>query len=442
MKRVWIAILVLFTGGSALCGIAPAFWVLIVGRVLQGIGGGMLIPMALGALFRHFPEGERGAAFGLLAIPMVAGPAFGPTLGGYLITYFSWRLVFFINLPIGVLAVVLAALLLRSSQPRTDVRFDTVGAVLSTLAFSGILYGLGRVSQDGWGSLSVRGFLGAGLLSLVAFCAYELTREEPLLDIRLFRLPQFVIANVVFWVGSVAQFGGLFLLPLYLQNLRGLSAFDTGLLLMPQGIAMALSGPIAGRLLDKIGARWVTSVSFVLVAFTTWRLSQITLETSFDTLRWLLVIWGISVMGAAAGPQVVAMSVVPEHLRTNASSLNKATQFVFNGLGVAILATLVQTQAVVHTAVLSWQVRPDTLPGAFLGKVSALLQSYAGLPPTSADTLAVTSIMAQVTRQAAVLAFDDGFRISFVVALLTILLAVLLPGRAAAKVGRAAMVAA
>src|SRR5262249_35376486 len=115
MKRVWILAVVFFTAGSAVCGIASAFWVLIAGRLLQGVAGGLLVPMALGALFRLFPEGERGGAFGLLAIPTVAGPAFGPTIGGYLVSYFSWRLVFFINLPIGLLAIVLAAVLLRSS---------------------------------------------------------------------------------------------------------------------------------------------------------------------------------------------------------------------------------------------------------------------------------------------------------------------------------------
>src|SRR6266542_4219990 len=207
MKRGWIAALLIFTGGSLLCGIAPSFWVLAFGRLLQGVGGGLLLPITMGALFRYFPEGERGMAMGLLAIPLVAGPAFGPTIGGYIITYLDWRLVFIVNLPIGALAVTMAAMLLRWSPPETGVRFDTVGAVLSSLGFGGCLYGIARVSQEGWGSPTVQGVLGVGLVSLAAFIVYEATHDDPSLDVKLFLLPQFLIGNVVNWVGNIALFG-------------------------------------------------------------------------------------------------------------------------------------------------------------------------------------------------------------------------------------------
>jgi EmrB/QacA subfamily drug resistance transporter len=438
-KPAWVAALSLFVGGSLLCGLAPAFWVLIAGRLLQGVGGGVLFPIVMSTIFNAFPEGERGAAMGLLIIPVVGGPAFGPTLGGYIVTHLDWRWVFLVNLPVGVLAVSMAAALLRPSAPRSDARLDVLGAVLSSIGFGAILYGLSRVSQDGWGSLTVRGMVGVGLTSLVAFGAYEVTRDEPLLDVRLFALPQFLVANVVTWVGSVALLGAEFMLPLYLQNLRGLSALDTGLLLMPQGLAVGVSGPIAGRLVDKIGARPVVIVGCLLLALNTWDLSHITLATSYGTLRWLLVLRGLALGLAMTPTQLVGLGAVPEHLRTNASSLFTAMKSVCSSFGVAILATMVQTQALVHAAVLDWQVRPGTAPGATLTQLSALLQAHAGLSASAANLAAIKLMAGQVGQQAAVLAFGDAYRITFFAALLTILLALLLPGRGGVKADQAAM---
>lgn len=429
LKRVWVATMIVFTAGSLLCGLAPAFWVLIAGRVVQGAAAGLMFPMAMGAMLQIFPPGERGAAMGLIVIPVVAGPALGPTVGGYIVTYLDWRMVFFVNLPIGVLAVTLAALMLTPTRPEPDTHLDVVGAILSSLGFGACLYGLSRVGQDGWGSLEVQGLISAGVLGLVSLCAYEVTQDKPLLDVRLFAMPQFLIGNVMNWVGSVALLGAEFMLPLYLQNLRGLTALDAGLLLMPQGFAIGLSAPIAGRLIDKVGARPVAIFGVLLLALNTWDLSRITLDTSLDTLRWLLVLRGLALGFMATPPKLTAMEAAPERLRTNASSMVNAMQSVFQSFGVALLATMVQTQSVVHTAVLGWEVRQDTLPGIAIGQVSSALQTGSGLPPATADLVAVALMARQVAAQAAVLAFGDAYRITFFAALLAALLAVWLPGR-------------
>jgi MFS transporter, DHA2 family, multidrug resistance protein len=429
MKRVWVAALAAFTAASVLCGLAPVFWVLVLGRVLQGFAGGMLLPIAISTLFQTFPPEERGQALGFFAIPIVAGPALGPTLGGYLVTNWDWRLVFFINLPIGIAAVVLSVLFLRADAPRVGLRFDAVGAVLSTLAFGVTLYGLSQVHEKGWGSIQVQGLLGVGLFSLVAFTGWELTRDQPLLDMRLFAIPQFLIANVVGWVSTIALFGAEFLLPLYLQNLRGLSAMDTGLLLLPQGLAAGLAGPIAGRLTDRLGARPVVLFGFLLLAFNTWQLSQLTLTTSYYEIRWLLVARGLALGCTLQPTQLVAMAVVPPRLRTNASSLNNAMRGVFQSFGIAMLSTIVATQAVVHTTQLSWQVRADTTQGLFLSQASAALQQAAALPAGTAAPAAVAVVVGQITRQATVLAFGDAYHVTFIAALVAIGLALLLPGR-------------
>jgi EmrB/QacA subfamily drug resistance transporter len=429
MKRIWVGALAVFTASSVLCGLAPTFWVLVVGRVIQGFAGGMMLPMAISTLFQVFPPSQRGQAMGFFAIPMVAGPALGPTIGGYIVTNWDWRLVFFVNLPIGVAAVVLGALALHPGKPRLGIRFDTLGAILSSVGFGLTLFGLSRVDADGWDALSVRGCIGVGLVSLFVFIVYELNREDPLLNMRLFAMPQFFIANVVGWVSTIALFGAEFMLPLYLQNLRGMSAVDTGLLLMPQGLSVAFAGPIAGRLVDRIGARWVSMFGFALLAFNTWQMSQITATTSFDEIKVLLVIRGLALGCTMQPTQLSAMAVVPAQLRTNASSVNNAMRNVFQSFGVALLSTVVTTQTVVHSMQLSWSVRPDTMQGQAVPQLSATLQQSAGLSGPMADMTAMAMMLQQIGEQAAVLAFGDAYRITFFAAVLAFFLAMLLPGR-------------
>ena len=429
MKRVWVTALAVFTAASVLCGLAPVFSVLVVGRVLQGIAGGMMMPMAISTLFRSFPPQERGMALGLFAIPIVAGPALGPTIGGYIVTYMDWRLVFFVNLPIGIGAVLLSMFLLHPGEPNLNAKFDTVGAVLSTIAFGSILYGLSKVSEDGWDSLTVRGLVGLGLATLLIFVVFEWTQDQPILDVRLFARWQFLVANVVGWVSTIALFGAEFMLPLYLQNLRGLTAVDTGLLLLPQGLSVAVAGPIGGRLVDKIGPRMVVIVGFCLLAFNTWQLSFITMDTTYSELRWLLIVRGLALGCTMQPTQLVAMGVVPERLRTNASSLNSAMRNVFQSFGIAMLSTVVQTQQVVHAAQLGWQVRPDTFQGATLADLAGVLQAQAGLAPPAASLAAVSVVVGQIAQQSAVLAFGDAYRITFFAALASIAAAFMLPGR-------------
>jgi DHA2 family multidrug resistance protein len=437
-KRVWIIALANFTVASILCGLAPAFSILIIGRILQGLTGGLLLPIGISQLFAAFPPGQRGLALGFFAIPVVAGPAFGPTLGGYIVTHSDWRLVFFINTPIGILATTLGLLLLIDHRENRPKKFDLNGAILSIVGFGTILYGLSRAAPDGWGSLKVVSLLSVGVVSLILFSINEVFQTDPLLDVRLFANWQFLIANVVGWVSTVALFGAEFLLPLYLQNLRGLTAVDTGILLMPQGLAAGLMGPIAGRLTDRIGARWVVAFGFILLAINTWNLSQITINTGYAELRWLLVIRGTALGFALQPTQLVALAVVPKRLVTNASSLNNAMRNVFQSFGVALLGTIVQSATASHTAVLSEAVTPTSQPGQFMTQLSQLLQSH-GLNPSAANFDALSLMFGQIEKQAAVLAFADAYRFTFFAALVAIALSFLLPGRGAVEVDPSAM---
>jgi DHA2 family multidrug resistance protein len=177
-KRVWLTALTVFTLSSMLCGLSPVFFVLVFGRLLQGVCGGVLIPLATSQLFTAFPPDRRGLALGFFAIPIVAGPALGPTMGGYIVTHADWRLVFFLNAPVGLLAVLVGALFFQADAPEETPRFDILGAALSMLGFGTILYGLSRAADDGWGSLKVDALVGVGFICLLAFVASELSRSD------------------------------------------------------------------------------------------------------------------------------------------------------------------------------------------------------------------------------------------------------------------------
>lgn len=430
VKRLWMLALSGFTLASVIAGLSPSFPILIVARILQGTCGGLLLPVGISEIFKAFPPDKRGLALGFMAIPIVAGPALGPTLGGYIVTNLDWRLIFFLNLPIGIFGVIMAAMLLRDERENRRPMLDVWGALLASSGFGTILYGLSKVADDGWSSLTVLGFVAFGAMCLVIMTVHELEIENPILEMRLFAIPQFVIGNVVGWVSTIALFGAEFLLPLYLQNLRGLSAFDTGLMLLPQGLSVAVMGPIAGRLTDKIGVRLVAGFGFVLLAVNTWNFAHLTLDTSYDTIRFLLVLRGLALGCTMQSSQLVALNAVPRRFLTNASSLSTALRNVFQSLGIALLGVIVQTQTVVHTAELTQQVTPASPSGMLLQQLAAeVTRASPGISQIAARAEAGVLLVGELRQQATMLAFGDAYRVTFFAALGAIALSIFLPGR-------------
>jgi DHA2 family multidrug resistance protein len=430
MKRLWLVGCGGFTAASVMAGLSPAFPVLVLARILQGLSGGLLLPVGISAIFRVFPPDKRGLALGLFAIPIVAGPALGPTIGGYIVTNLDWRLIFFINLPIGIASVVLGSMLLRDERENREPILDLWGAILAAAGFGSILYGLSRIANDGLTSVSVIGLVSFGALCLFVLVFHELEVDHPLLEVRLFGIKDFLIGNIVGWTSTIALFGAEFMLPLYLQNLRGLSALDTGLMLLPQGLSVAVAGPIAGRLTDRIGVRPVAVFGFILLAINTWNFSHLTLQTDYSTIRTLLIIRGAALGCTMQSSQLVALSSVPARYLTNASSLNTAMRNIFQSLGVALLGVMVQTQTVAHTAELTQQVTGESPGGMLVQQIATGLQHITpGISSAAALAQAKAIYMEQIVAQASVLAFGDAYRFTFFTALLAIFLSLFLPGR-------------
>lgn len=426
IKRFYLTSLAGFTLGSALCGLAWSLPTLIFFRILQGAMGAFLMPLSITLLYREFPPEERGTAMGALGIPILLAPALGPTVGGYLVTFASWQLIFYVNVPIGILGIILSAIYLHEARTEGRTRFDVAGFIFSAVGLGCLLYGLSAVSADGWGSTRVLGFLAFGVLSLAVFTLVELSIAnrggKPLLDLRVFTNAPFTTSNIASILVVFALYGGLFLIPVYLQDLRGLSAFQSGLILLPQALASMVAVVIGGRLVDRIGVRAVAIPGLLLLAIANWQLSSLTLTIPYGQFQLYLILRGFA-LGLCMQPFAVsAFATIRPQMMPQATAVNTALRFVASSLGVAALSTLVQTQTKIHYDHLAELVTPNSA----LGQMITRLQNLFVLKGASAEQAfasAAQIIIGKLQQLAYVLAMQDAFRFLTVLSVIALIAA-------------------
>lgn len=352
IKRIYLASLFFFTAGSALCGLAPSMILLIAFRVLQGIGGAALFPLSFALLFATFPVEERGRANGVFGIPVLVAPALGPTIGGYLSEYVDWRWIFYVNVPIGVLGVVLGYAVLREAPPRPGVRFDPGGFVLAAAGLGLLLYGLSNLAYDGWANVAaVSGPIVASLIFLAAFVPYELRRDQPLLDLRLYQRRNYIVGALISWLSTVGLFGPAFLLPQFLQTLRGQDPFGAGQLLFWQGVGAVVGTILSGQLYNRVGPRALIVVGGVIGIVTSYALaSWSTLTSAITMLPFLLLPRGVGLPLVFQPTNTSALDGITGRALPGATTLNVVARNVVASLSIAGLANLVQNRTGVHLA--------------------------------------------------------------------------------------------
>lgn len=342
-KRVYIFALSMFTIGSLLCGFAWSNTSMIVFRVIQAIGGGMIMPIGMSIIYQTFPENERGLALGFWGIASMGAPTLGPTLGGYIIEHLDWRLIFNINVPIGAVGVVLAWILLKDTPIKKVSGFDYLGFISSTLGIVSILYVLGEGSSIDWSDIKNPLLITFGILSLVFFVVNELTHENPLLDLRVLKIPEFSLSQGISCVLTFALMGGTYVLPLFLQNIRGYTPMETGLILFPSAIAVGFMMPVSGAIFDRIGAKPVVLPGMVLLGIASYFLvGSINLDATANSIMWLLTIRGLG-LGLAMMPiNTAGMNAVPQNMVTRASALSNTIRQISGALSITIMTTLIQ----------------------------------------------------------------------------------------------------
>lgn len=345
LNRLYNMALIGFAAGSALCGLAWDLNSLVVFRILQAIPGGILPVVSLPMVYRIVPREKIGAAMGLYGLGIVVAPAIGPTLGGYLVEYVDWRLIFYINVPVGIIGAVAAALVLPKFPGVPGRRFDVLGFVTIGGGLFALLLALSEGESWGWTSYRIMGLFTVSVLLLALFVVIELEVSDPLLNVRVFRYWPFTNSLLLISVLMVGLFGVLFYVPLFLQEVQGLGALDAGLTLLPQALVMAVLMPFAGRLYDRIGPRWPATIGVTIVAIATYLMHNLTIDTSREQLIWWLMLravgLGIGMMPIMTG----GLSAVPPAEVNAASAFNNVAQRTAAALGVAVLTAIFTTQS-------------------------------------------------------------------------------------------------
>ncbi|MGB9804654.1 DHA2 family efflux MFS transporter permease subunit [Desulfofundulus sp.] len=417
-RRMYILSLAAFTLGSFLCSMAWSNTSLVVARVCQALGGGMLVPISMGMLFKVIPRGQMGMAMGIWGISAMMAPTIGPTLGGYLVDQLSWHMIFLINLPVGLLGMFLAAVFLRET-PLLKARFDLVGCLLCGAGCFAVLLALSEGQDKGWTSQYIVTLLVSAFFLLLLFVLWELQAEQPMLDVRLLANPVFAASLLTTAVVTIGLFGGLFLIPIFTQNLLGLTPTQTGLLVMPGAIASGLMMPISGRLYDRIGARPLALVGLSLVALTTWELHKISLDSSKHWIQMMMVYRSVG-MGLAMMPiSTAGMEAVPARLSGRASSFNNLVRQVSASLGIAFLTYVMTRRMACHYV---WYGDGFSLSSPLASVYLGQLKQALGL---SGDAAAGAFALV-VQRQAMASAIADCFIVSTLMVVVAIPLTLLL----------------
>jgi EmrB/QacA subfamily drug resistance transporter len=413
-KPMWMLSLTLFIIGSSLCGVAWSANSLIFFRVLQGLGGGMILPIGQAVLARAAGPQRMGRVMSVIGVPTVMGPVLGPVLGGLIISNFSWRWIFYINVPIGILTLILSSRILTNDVPKVKTGFDTLGFCLLSPGLAALVYALSEVGVTGSFTSTpvlVSFILGLGLM--VGFVLHALHVKNPLLELRLFKDRNFTIANICIFVMGATLFGAMFLLPLYYQIARGQAPWVAGLLMAPQGIGAACVMRLSGRVTDRVGPRKVVPAGIILMAAATIPFAFVSTGTSEILLAGTLFARGLG-LGMSMMPIMAAayFNLSPSDIPRASTTLNIVRQ-IGASVAVAAFAVVLQRQIIERTSHGS-----GSTPGGGLS-----LSDTVKLPPQVADKVAA--------------AFAHTFWWSVATILLAFIPTLLLPNKPAARMPQA-----
>ena len=340
-KRLYMTALLLFTAGSVLCAIASTIEALIAFRVIQGLGGGMLMPLGMTIMTKAAGPARMGRLMAILGVPMLLGPIFGPILGGWLIENYSWHWIFLINLPIGAAALVYAWRVLPSDRPEPSESFDWVGMALMSPGLALFLYGISSIPGEGTffsSKVIIPGTL--GLVMVAGFVVWSFRPVHPLLDLRLFKNRNLTVSTITMFLFAAAFFGGLLLVPTYFQQVRGESALSAGWLMAVQGLGAMITMPIAGSLVDKLPVGRIVPFGLAAIVGGMFALTQVTATTSYWYILPVLFVMGLGMGGTMMPLMTSALKTLTSHEVARGSTLLNISQQIASSIGVAIMSVV------------------------------------------------------------------------------------------------------
>ncbi|WP_432363470.1 DHA2 family efflux MFS transporter permease subunit [Sporosarcina sp. UB5] len=339
-RKLFLTAMTLFTIGTLVAIFAPTFGLLVASRMIQASGSALMMPLLMNVMLVAFPIEKRGSAMGMFGLVMFTAPAIGPTLSGWIVEHYSWRTLFEIVLPFAILTIVFALWKLKNITPNSSVKLDVFSLALSSVGFGGLLYGFSSAGEKGWGAPVVYGTIAIGTVALIVFVIRQLRMEEPMLDFKIYKYPMFALASVISIVMSIAMFSGMILTPLYVQEVRGISPFEAGILMLPGAVLMGIMSPITGRLFDKYGARILALIGLSITVITTYYLSRLELHTGY---YYLMALYTIRLFGMSMVMMPImtnGLNQLPMKSNPHGTAMNNTLQQVSGAIGSAILLTI------------------------------------------------------------------------------------------------------
>lgn len=348
VRRLFLLAMGLFTAGTIIAGIAHAFPVLLTARMVQASGTAIIMPLLMNVMLVSFPIEKRGTAMGVFGLILMFAPAIGPTLSGWIIEHYDWRMLFYFVAPIAGVILLTGFFLLKDKKDKVDIRLDLFSLLLSSIGFGGLLYGFSSAGNRGWDSLQVYGTIIIGIISLVWFILRQLKQERPMLNFRIFKYPMFSLSSSITMVVNMALFSGMLLIPIYVQRIRGISPLDAGLMLLPGAILMAIMSPITGRLFDKFGGRILAIIGLFITTATTYYFSKLTLDTTYTQLVILNTVrmFGMSMVMMPVSTN--GLNQLPARFYPHGTAMNNTLNQVSGAIGTALLVTVMSTRTETH----------------------------------------------------------------------------------------------
>lgn len=339
-RKLFLTAMMLFSIGTLLAMVAPVFGILVIARMIQAAGSALMMPLLMNVMLTAFPVERRGSVMGMFGLVMITAPAIGPTLSGWIIQQFDWRVLFGIVLPIALFTLGFAFLKLKNITPNRDVKLDVFSLILSSIGFGGILYGFSSAGDNGWGHPLVYGTILIGAIALTLFILRQLRMKDPMLEFRIYKYPMFALSSAISVVLSMSMFSGMILTPLYVQTVRGISPFHSGILMLPGAIVMGIMSPITGRLFDKYGARVLAIIGLSITVFTTYEFSQFDLDSGYFYIMTLFTIRMFGISMVMMPVMTNGLNQLPMSQNPHGTAMNSTLQQVSGAIGSALLITI------------------------------------------------------------------------------------------------------
>ncbi|GBW48098.1 MFS family major facilitator multidrug:cation transporter [Staphylococcus aureus] len=424
-RKLFLVALVLFTIGSLICAISMNFPIMMVGRVLQAIGAGVLMPLGSIVIITIYPPEKRGAAMGTMGIAMILAPAIGPTLSGYIVQNYHWNVMFYGMFIIGIIAILIGFVWFKLYQYTTNPKADIPGIIFSTIGFGALLYGFSEAGNKGWGSVEIETMFAIGIIFIILFVIRELRMKSPMLNLEVLKFPTFTLTTIINMVVMLSLYGGMILLPIYLQNLRGFSALDSGLLLLPGSLIMGLLGPFAGKLLDTIGLKPLAIFGIAVMTYATWELTKLNMDTPYMTIMGIYVLRSFGMAFIMMPMVTAAINALPGRLASHGNAFLNTMRQLAGSIGTAILVTVMTTQTTQHLSAFGEEL--DKTNPVVQDHMRELASQYGG------QEGAMKVLLQFVNKLATVEGINDAFIVATIFSIIALILCLFLQSNKKAK---------